>query len=73
VRSTPLVAATLVLLVLWRRILKPVFGRRAAIGRGSPRPWLLDRAIYAIARLEGWAARLHLPFGSSHPLIARKR
>jgi SAM-dependent methyltransferase len=74
VRSTPLFATTLVLLVLWRRVLQPSFGLREAQSDVGVRvPWLLDRALYSIARLEGWAARLHLPFGSSHLLIARKR
>jgi hypothetical protein len=35
-------------------------------------PWLLDRALYAVARAEGRVARMGLPFGSSHLLIARK-
>jgi len=72
-RSTPLFATTLLLLLLWRRVLQPAFGlRETASDVGVRVPWLLDRALYGIARLEGWAARLRLPFGSSHLLIARK-
>jgi SAM-dependent methyltransferase len=72
-RSTPLFATTLVLLLLWRRLVQPAFGlRENASDVGVRLPWLLDRALYAAARLEGWAARLRLPFGSSHLLIARK-
>jgi SAM-dependent methyltransferase len=73
VRSTPLFATTLVMLVLWRRLAQPALGvRRESSDVGVRLPWLLDRTLYAIARAEGRIARMGLPFGSSHLLIARK-
>jgi 2-polyprenyl-3-methyl-5-hydroxy-6-metoxy-1,4-benzoquinol methylase len=72
-RSTPLFATTLLLLVLWRRLVQPALAlRETASDVGMRLPWLVDRVLYGIARLEGWAARARLPFGSSHLLIARK-
>jgi hypothetical protein len=74
VRSTPLFATTLLLLITWRHVVQPALRlreRESDVGMRLPRP--LDRVLYALARLEGWVARLRLLFGSSHLLIARKR
>jgi SAM-dependent methyltransferase len=73
VHSTPLFATTLLVLALWRRGLQPALRlrqRESDVGYRAPRP--VESILYAIARLEGWVARVGLPFGSSHFVLARK-
>lgn len=71
--STPLFLTTLVLLVAWRRVVQPLLGVRpntSDVGVRLPRP--LDGFLYAISRIEGWVARLQLPLGSSHFVVAQR-
>lgn len=70
--STPLFMTTLLLLGVWRPVTKLSMrlSNRSDVGRRLPRA--LDRTLYAIARLEGRVARVGLPFGSSHFVLARR-
>jgi SAM-dependent methyltransferase len=70
--ATPLFATTLLLLLAWRPLLRVSrdLACRSDVGRRLPRA--LDRLLYGIARLEGWIARIGLPFGSSHLVLAER-
>ena len=73
VHSTPLFMSTLVLLLMWRLLLQPLLGIRTDQSDvGMSFPWLVDRAMYAVSRLEGVVSRIQLPFGSSHLVLARR-
>jgi SAM-dependent methyltransferase len=72
VHSTPLFASTLILLAGWRKGLQPLLGLRtdrSDVSLGLPD--LVDTTLYGLARIEGAVARVGLPFGSSHFLLAR--
>jgi SAM-dependent methyltransferase len=74
VHATPLFTTSLLLIVLWRLVLQPLLRLRredSDVSMRLPRP--VDAALYRIARAEGAAARLRLPFGTSHFVLARKR
>lgn len=73
VHATPLFMTTLLLLVVWRKLVQGALGvqpRRSDVSLALPRP--LDAALYLVARLEGWVSHARLPFGSSHLVVARK-
>jgi SAM-dependent methyltransferase len=73
VHATPLFMTTMLLLIIWRRVLQPFFGVRTDRSDVDSRvPSFLDRILYAIAMAEGRIARLSLPFGSSYFIIASK-
>jgi SAM-dependent methyltransferase len=73
VHSTPLFMTTLAMLTVWRRVVQPLSGLRQRESDVSMRlPALVDLALYLVARLEGKIARLRLPAGSSHLVIAGK-
>jgi SAM-dependent methyltransferase len=73
VHATPLFLTTLGLLIVWRRVIQrwlAVPGPGSDVGRTMPR--LLDTMLYGLARCEGFVARVGLPCGSSHLVIAAK-
>lgn len=73
VHSTPLFAATLMMLAGWRKGLQPLLGLRtdrSDVSLGLPGP--LDGLFYGLARAEGALARWRLPFGSSHFALGRR-
>ncbi len=71
VHSTPLFATTLLLLAGWRKGVQPLLGLRtdrSDVSLGLPGP--IDSTLYGLARVEGALARVRLPFGSSHFVLA---
>ena len=73
VHATPLFATTLLLLAGWRKGVQPLLGLRtdrSDVSLGLPGP--VDSTLYGLARVEGALARVRLPFGSSHFVLARR-
>jgi SAM-dependent methyltransferase len=71
--ATPLFMTTLLLLMVWRKLVQGWLGvkpRRSDVSLALPAP--LDAGLYLVARLEGWVSHARLPFGSSHLVVARK-